>query len=294
MSGIQSGVAVLPVRTVSRSSASPRPAPRAPAAPRWETAPLLAEAFERWVREERPPGGRPEAETAFRERLREGELIAAGYAEPVAPAAPLLAIPPEAWLVLAPDIRQSRASGGGRTYVAVRAVERPVGPEMTTGEALRHIATRSLWAIGRDPLDIWGAALRELETAARRGRIRVRGRRAAGAELEPIAREFWADAGLDPDSHLSPSDGAAPRPTRATPDAHPPYEDLRVSRAAVLRAWPPVRPDSRPAKRRPERANRAGSVAMRAGVALLMRVAAPLLWGVLVVSLSMALIGVHL
>lgn len=290
-------MAALPVRPVSRPPASPAPrraAASAPAAPRWETAPLLAEAFERWVREARPPGGTPEAETAFRERLREGELIAAGYAEPVAPAAPLVAIPPEAWLVLAPDIRQSKASGGGRTYIAVRAVERPAGPEITTGEAVQHIATRSLWAIGRDPLEIWGAALRELEAAARRGRVRVRGRRTAGTELEPIAREFWAVAGLDPESHLAPPGGAAPRPTRTMTAAGPPYEDLRVSRAAVLRAWPPVRPESRPTARRPQGARRAGSLAILTGVALLMRVAAPLLWGLLVVSLSMALIGVHL
>jgi hypothetical protein len=287
-------VVALPARSASRppDSGRPRPAPGARRAFRWETAPLLAEAFERWVRDARPAGGRPEAEAAFRERLRDGELIAAGYAEPVAPAAPLVAIPPEAWLVLAPDIRQSKASGGGRTYIAVRAVERPVGPEMTTGEALQHIATRSLWAIGRDPLDSWGAALREFETAAQSGRVRVRGRRAAAAELEPIPRAFWASAGLDPDSHLAPADRAAACRTRMAAGADPAYEDLRVSRAAVLRAWPPA--ESHPETRRPSHPRRAGKVAVAAGISLLIRIAAPLLWGALAVSLSMALFGVHI
>jgi hypothetical protein len=292
----QSRIAAHAVYPVSRSSAAPalRPPPGASSVVRWETAPLLAEAFERWARAARPPGGRHDAETAFRERLRDGALIAAGFAEPVAPAAPLVAIPPEAWLVLAPDIRQSKASGGGRTYIAVRAVERPVGPDMTTAEAIQHVATKSRWATGRDPLDVSGAALREFEAAARDGRIRVRGRRIPEGELEPIERAFWAAAGLDPESHLPPGAGTAVWPTRTTTAAGRSYEDLRVSRAAVLRAWPPVRPDRHPRPGRPSTAHLTGTLVATAGLALLIRVAPALLWGVLAVSFSMALFGVHI
>ena len=57
--------------------------------------------------------------TAFRARLRSGELVGTGYVKPVNLADSRMAIPSDKWRFLEPDFRDSTASGAGMEIVSI-------------------------------------------------------------------------------------------------------------------------------------------------------------------------------